>query len=221
MCGRFALGIPPYSIIEFFNIEDLIEYEPRFNIAPTQSVPAIVQDKESHKRVLKMFHWGLIPYWAKDMKIGSRLINARSETVTTKPSFREAFKHRRCLIPTTGFYDWEKQSKRKQPYHIKMKDNEPFAFAGLWESWEGGKSVIESCTILTTEANKAIQSIHDRMPVILKPEDYDMWIDSDNTDSESLEQLLKPFLSDISEVYPISNYVNKPQHDNPQCIQPL
>lgn len=221
MCGRFALGAPPFSIIEFFNIDKLIDFEPSYNIAPTQSIPAIIHDKDSNQRTMKMLHWGLIPFWSKDNSISSRLINARSETVAEKPSFRNAFKHKRCLIPTTGFYEWEKKSKLKQPYYIKVRDEQLFAFAGLWEHWENDvKGEIESCTILTTEANNLINPIHDRMPVILNPNDYDMWLDTDITEKETLEPLLKPYLSENMTMYPISRDVNNPLKDNPRIIEP-
>jgi len=222
MCGRFALGILPFSVLEFFNIDGLVEFKPHYNIVPTQSIPAILHDKDSNKRTIKMFHWGLIPSWAKESKIGSRLINARSETVSEKPSFRDAFKYRRCLIPTTGYYEWGHKSKNKQPYYIKMRDDMLFAFAGLWEHWKSGEEgEIESCTILTTDANDLMQPLHDRMPVILNPEDYDMWLDPDIVKKEILEPLLKSYPSEYMTRYLISRDVNNPRNDSPEIIQPL
>ena len=169
-----------------------------------------------------MLRWGLIPSWAKEPAIGSRLINARSETIAEKPSFRSAFKNRRCLIPATGFYEWKRQDRIKQPFYIRMRDTHPFAFAGLWEHWEGGeKEVINSCTILTTDPNDLMRDIHNRMPVILSPDNYDMWLDPANTRAAMLQPLLGPYPSDKMEVYPVSIYVNKPQNDDTRCIEPV
>ncbi len=221
MCGRFALGLPPKSIAEQFQLDFVPDMKLRYNIAPTQEVASIVHDKNTNKHLLKMFRWGLIPHWAKDIKIGAKLINARSETVADKPAFRSAFSYRRCLIPATGFYEWERKKQTKQPYYIKMRDDQLFAFAGLWERWKGEEEEINSCTILTTEANEVIKMIHDRMPVILKHEDYDTWIDTDIIYEKRLELLLSPYPPEQMDIYPISTYVNKPQNDDPKCIQPI
>ena len=221
MCGRFALGIPPFNIVEYFNIDELIDYEPRYNIAPTQSVPVIVNNRENNKRVMKLYRWGLIPSWAKAPGIGSKLINARAETAAEKPSFRSAFKHRRCLIPATGFYEWGKTDSAKQPYFIRRQDTKPLAFAGLWERWHGtGDSNIDSCTILTTEANDVLSTLHNRMPVILDPDAYELWLNTDMTDKARLKHLMKPYQSEPLTVYPVSTYVNKPQNDDLKCIEP-
>ena len=167
---------------------------------------------------MKLYRWGLIPSWAKDPGIGSKLINARAETAAEKPSFRSAFKHRRCLIPATGFYEWGKTDSVKQPFFIRMQDTKPFAFAGLWERWHGtNDSNIDSCTILTTEANDVLSTLHNRMPVILDPDAYELWL---NTDKARLKRLMKPYRSEPLTVYPVSTYVNKPQNDDLKCIEP-
>ena len=220
MCGRFALGLPSRSLAEHFQLDIFPEFEPRYNIAPTRNVATIAVEKSG--REMRMRHWGLIPHWAKDNKIGSRLINARSETAGKKPSFRYAFRHRRCLIPSTGFYEWKRTDRAKQPFFIRMLDEKIFAFAGLWERREGQEEeAIESCTILTTSANDIMRPIHERMPVILNPEDYDIWLDPANINTSSLEQFLKPFPSDMMKQYPVDAYVNNPQNDDPKCIEPL
>ncbi|MFC1694085.1 SOS response-associated peptidase [Candidatus Latescibacterota bacterium] len=219
MCGRFALALPAKSLAEHFQLETFPEFSPRYNIAPAQLVATIVKNKKSNKRVMKIYRWGLIPPWSKDPAIGSRLINARSETVAEKPSFRSAFRNKRCLIPATGFYEWKRQDK--QPYFIRMLDEKPFAFAGLWEHWKGKNETIESCTILTVESNMAVRSIHDRMPVILPSDSYDIWLDPGNTKIESLEPLLKPYPPADMIIYPVGTYVNKPKNDDPECIQSL
>ena len=222
MCGRFALPLPPQSIAEHFQLDAFPEFKPRYNIAPSQEVPSIIFDKLQSIRIIKMFHWGLIPSWAQDTSLGSRFINARSETLAEKPAFRSAFKKRRCLIPAAGFYEWKRQDNIKQPFFIRMRDEKPFAFAGLWEHWEGDEEkAIESCTILTTEPNDVMRHIHNRMPVILSAEHYDMWIDPANTNIALLKPLLRPFPSDEMEAYPVSSYVNKPQNDDPRCIEPV
>ena len=165
-----------------------------------------------------MFHWGLIPSWAKDPAIGNKMINARAETVSEKPSFRSAFKKRRCLILADGFYEWQKTDDGKQPYHIKMEDDSPFAFAGLWEAWDKYGEEIRSGTIITTDANDLMNEIHHRMPVILHPEDYGLWLDPDFDEKEALTSLLKPYPSDAMEAYPVSRRVNKPANNEPSVL---
>jgi putative SOS response-associated peptidase YedK len=172
--------------------------------------------------VLAMLRWGPIPSWAKDANIGNRLINARADTVAAKPSFRSAFKRRRCLVPADGFYEWKRDGKVKQPFFIHRKDEEPFAFAGLWERWENpedGKEV-QSCSLITTEANELMAPIHDRMPVILAESAYDRWLDLDEPVSD-LQSLLKPFPANELAAYPISTYVNSPKNQGPKCIEPV
>lgn len=218
MCGRFTLTFPAEELAEIFELDEVPPSFPqRFNIAPSQPIPAIIKTDERPVRHLSLLRWGLIPSWSKDPAIGNRLINARAETAAEKPSFRNAFKRRRCLIPADGFYEWQKQQQRKQPFYIHLKENQPFAFAGLWETWQD----IPTGTILTTEANQLLQQIHDRMPVILKPQDYDKWLDLDNQNNAELQSLLKPFSSEEMEFYPVSNEVNKPGNDSPKCIDRL
>ena len=219
MCGRFNLKLTPAELLEIFALIREFDFPPRYNIAPTQSVVTI--RKSGIFREATAMHWGLIPSWAKDPSIGNRMINARAETIAEKPSFRNAFKKQRCLIPATGFYEWKKTGgKTKQPYHIGMNDGEPFAFAGLWESWQGGEQkTIESCTIITTEANRLLSDIHDRMPVILSEEDYDTWLDPKLKDAETLQELLNPLDPEAMRVYPVSTLVNSPRNDRPECME--
>ncbi|MFN2190460.1 MAG: SOS response-associated peptidase, partial [Candidatus Promineifilaceae bacterium] len=172
MCGRFTLVAPGEAIAELFDLTDIPSLVPRYNIAPTQPVAAVRLSQSTGDRELTYFHWGLIPRWAKDTKIGSRMINARSETAAEKPSFRSAFKYRRCLVPADGFYEWQKVNGGKQPVRIQMKNGDPFAIAGLWENWiSSDGSEIDSCTLLTTEPNDLLRAVHNRMPVLLHPDD--------------------------------------------------
>jgi putative SOS response-associated peptidase YedK len=218
MCGRYTLRTPVDPLVETFEIDEYpSSLIPNYNIAPTQEVAAVVEEDE--KRKLEMFHWGLIPSWAKDPAIGNKMINARAETVSEKPSFRKAFKVRRCLILADGFYEWQKTDDGKQPYHIKMQDDSPFAFAGLWETWKNGKEV-RSATIITTDANDLMKEIHHRMPVILHPEDYAMWLDPDFDEKEPLTTLLKPYPADAMQAYAVSRRVNKPSNNEPSILEP-
>ncbi len=218
MCGRYTLKTPTNVLTELFEIEEYPSaLNPSYNIAPTQEVAAVVE--EDDKRKLEMFHWGLIPSWAKDPAIGNKMINARAETASEKPSFRSAFKKRRCLILADGFYEWQKTDSGKQPFYIHMKDGSPFAFAGLWEAWKNGEE-IRSCTIITTDANDLMNEIHHRMPVILPPENYGVWLDPDFDEKEPLMDLLKPYPSDEMEAYQVSRRVNRPANNEPSCIEP-
>jgi putative SOS response-associated peptidase YedK len=203
---RFKIDEYPSSIL------------PSYNIAPTQEVAAVVEEDEERK--LELLRWGLIPSWAKDPEIGSRMINARGETVSEKPSFRKAFKARRCLILADGFYEWQKIDNGKQPYHVRMKDASPFAFAGLWEIWNGDGDGIRTCAIITTEANDFMSEIHHRMPVILHPDDYEMWLDPSFEEKGPLSALLKPYPDYAMETYPMSRRVNRPTNDEPGCVEP-
>ena len=218
MCGRYTLRTPIDVLAEGFEIQEYpSSITPNYNVAPTQEVAAVVEEDEMRK--LEMFHWGLIPSWAKDPSVGNKMINARAETVSEKPSFRKAFKVRRCLILADGFYEWQKTDNGKQPYHIKMQDDSPFAFAGLWEIWQNGEEV-RSCAIITTDANDLMAEIHHRMPVILQPEDYKMWLDSDFDEKDPLTSLLKPYPADAMEAYPVSRRVNKPSNNEPRVVEP-
>jgi putative SOS response-associated peptidase YedK len=218
MCGRYTLKTTINVLAEGFEIEEYpSSITPNYNIAPTQEVAAVVEENE--KRKLEMLRWGLIPSWAKDPAIGNKMINARAETVAEKPSFRSAFKKRRCLILADGFYEWKKTDDGKQPYYIKMEDGSPFAFAGLWEIWKDGEE-IRSCTIITTDANALMNEIHHRMPVILPPENYGVWLDPGFDEREALTSLLKPYPADAIEAYPVSRRVNKPSNNEPSVLEP-
>lgn len=218
MCGRFTLAIDPQELAQAFDLAEAPdEFPSRYNIAPTQPIAAILKHPDDPERHFQLLKWGLIPSWSKDPSIGNRLINARGETVSEKPSFRAAFKRRRCLIPTTGFYEWQKHQDGKQPFYIRLQSQQPFAFAGLWETWED----ISTATIITTSANDQLEPIHNRMPVILNSEDYDTWLDPDNQDKAELQSLLKPFPAEAVEAYPVSTHVNKPANDSSECIAPM
>ena len=217
MCGRYTLKTPVDSLVEAFEIKEYPSFiTPNYNVAPTQEVAAVVEKDDKTK--LEILHWGLIPSWARDPAIGNKMINARAETVPKKPSFRSAFKKRRCLVLADGFYEWQKTDDGKQPYHIKMQDDSPFAFAGLWETWKNGEE-IRSCTIITTDANDLMSEIHHRMPVILHPEDYAMWLDPDFDEKEPLTSLLKPYPADTMEAYAVSRRVNKPSNNEPSIFE--
>lgn len=222
MCGRFTQTASPEVIALQFEVADLPLFTPRYNIAPSQAVAAIRIEPEKTERQLVLLRWGLIPSWAKDPKIGHQCINAKAETVAEKPSFRAAFKTRRCLVIATGFYEWQVEGKRKQPMWIGLKSHSPFAFAGLWEHWQPPDGeVIESCTILTTEPNELLRPIHNRMPVILASTAYDQWLDPTVQHGESLKALLRPYPSEELTAYPVSTLVNNPRHDAPDCLEPL
>jgi len=199
------------------------DLKPRYNIAPGQTVAAVICDPERSPHELVRLRWGLIPSWAKDPKIGYRTINARGDTVATKPSFRAAFKRRRCLIPADGFYEWKKiDAKHKQPYLITREKNRPFAFAGLFEHWTSPDgSVIDSCTIITTDANEPMSAVHDRMPAILAEEDYDRWIDPSQQAAAELQELIRPAPDDLLQFTPVSTVVNNPRNENPECVRPV
>jgi putative SOS response-associated peptidase YedK len=220
VCGRYTLRTPVETLAEEFGITGpLPEVPTRFNVAPTQEVAAVLEEDEQRK--LEMLRWGLIPSWADDPAIGNRMINARSETAAQKPSFRSAFRKRRCLVLADGFYEWQKTASGKQPYYIRMGDGSPFAFAGLWESWGKYGEEVRSCTILTTEANGLVGEIHHRMPVILPAEEYDLWLDPDMGEAEPLLDLLRPYPDDLMEAYPVSRFVNSPSNDSEQCVESL
>ncbi|HUG93913.1 MAG TPA: SOS response-associated peptidase [Planctomycetaceae bacterium] len=220
MCGRYNLRTPTQQLVEFFDLALAPELEPRYNIAPTQPVAAI--RRTARGRELSLVRWGLIPSWADDPKIGDRMINARADSVATKPAFRSAFKRRRCLIPADGFYEWKKSGgKTNQPYQIGLQDGRPFAFAGLWEHWAREGDEIESCTILTTDANELVAGLHDRMPVILDETAYDRWLDPELDDRDELESLLLPFPARRMKAWPVSTVVNNPRNETPECLDPL
>lgn len=218
MCGRFTLATPVEELAEEFGlVRPLPDLRPSYNVAPTQEVAVVRASGEGRR--LEMLRWGLIPAWADDPGIGSRMINARSETVAEKPSFKRAFKARRCLIPADGFYEWQKTNGGKQPHYVRMKNGSPFAFAGLWERWSGDEEEVRSCTILTTGANELVSEIHQRMPVILPSEDYELWLDPDVNEPDLLLPLLAPYPVEDMEAYPVSRRVNSPSNDEPGCVE--
>ncbi len=224
MCGRFTLTVDPDELREALpGIVFPSGITPRYNIAPSQPVAVIANDG---KNQVDFFIWGLIPSWAKDPQIGSRMINARAETLNEKPSFRNAFKYRRCLILADGFYEWQAHEDRgkvyKTPMYIRLKTGSPFAFAGLWEQWHSPDgSDIRSCTIITTEPNDFMKTIHNRMPVILPAESYAQWLDVGVKDPASLQGLLTAYPPDQMMAFPVSRKVNDPASDTPECIRPL
>ena len=221
MCGRFSLGAT-IRIGQLFDLPNWPETPRRYNIAPSQEVPAVIQNREVGGREFRPFRWGLVPSWAKDPAIGNRMINARSETAATKPAFRKPFGERRCLILADGFYEWKRDGSRKQPYYIKLRDGEPFAFAGLWDHWAPADGQpLETCTILTTTPNALVQPIHDRMPVILPSSAYGAWLDRTVSDVPTVQALLTPYPADEMIAYPVSTRVNNPAHDTPECVLPL
>jgi putative SOS response-associated peptidase YedK len=221
MCGRFALKTPPKTIQEHFSLPGTVELSPRYNIAPSQAIAVVRHLPGKRFRQLDMLRWGLIPHWAKDIKIGYKMINARAETLAQKPSFRAAFQKRRCLVIADGFYEWAHSGKAKQPMYVHLKNGVVFGFAGLWESWHSpGGSTVESCTIITTSANELIREIHDRMPVILRSEQYETWL-QDSTPEHFLQQLLMPYPAEAMEAYRVSPEVNSPTNDTPACIKPI
>jgi putative SOS response-associated peptidase YedK len=215
VCGRFSITNPRQLALRF-GLETPADALPaRFNVAPSQPVPVIVTP---HR--LEEVRWGLIPWWAKDPSIGARLINARAESLETKAAFRDAFRSRRCLVIADGFYEWKKSAKRggSRPVYIRLKSHEPFAFAGLWDSWRAPDGThIRSCSIITTEANALIAPIHDRMPAVLRPEHEARWID-DQMQAADLVELLEPYPSHLMEAWPVSREVNSPAHEGPGCI---
>jgi putative SOS response-associated peptidase YedK len=221
MCGRFTLHSSGEVVAEAFGLPEVPQLQFRFNITPSQPVAVVRSVPSPGSRALVFLRWGLIPAWADDPSIGNRMANARSETVATKTSFRQAFRSRRCLVVADGFYEWQKVNGRKQPYHIRLPDDRPFGLAGLWERWEKGNEPVESCTILTTEANELMLPIHDRMPVILPPEQYSLWLDPHYSDTERLAKLLRSYPSEQMIAYKVSTLVNNPRNDMAKCIEPI
>jgi putative SOS response-associated peptidase YedK len=224
MCGRFVQKFPFETLQQNFNIRTtdagiILNY----NVAPTQEILTII--KHDNENTLDRLHWGLVPFWAKDISIGSRMINARTETVASKPSFRDAFKKRRCLIPADGFYEWTGEKGNKQPYYVSIPSGEPFAFAGLWESWtdkeSDEESVYKSCTIITTAASESILEIHHRMPVILNPDFHEKWLNVEIQNPKELEIILQEGVIHDMKYYPVSTFVNSVKNNDPNCIKSI
>jgi putative SOS response-associated peptidase YedK len=215
MCGRFTLQAPADLLADLFGLPALFELKARFNIAPTQDVAAVRVDPIEAERELTMMRWGLVPFFARDPSIGNRMINARGETVAEKPSFRAAYRSRRCLIPADGFYEWQKVDGAKQPHHVTMEDGAVFAMAGLYENWRDPEgATLTSCTIITTAARDDLAWLHDRMPVILDPEDWEIWLDPDLKDRSLLDPLLVPWGGKPLRTRPVSRRVNSPRADD-------
>ncbi len=222
MCGRFTLTTSPEQLrgaFPWLNIPD--ELSPRYNISPSQPVAVVPNDGENR---LDFYTWGLIPSWAKDPEIGNRMINARAETLVEKPSFRNAFRRRRCLVLADGFYEWRKKPDQqgKTPMYITLLSGQPFGLAGLWESWQAPDgSNLNSCTIITTQPNTLMQDIHNRMPVILPEEAYSLWLESREPPIDRLQALLAPYPSERMTAFPVSTLVNNPSNEDPRCILPV
>lgn len=217
MCGRFALNSSPAKLKEHFATANDLDLKPRFNIAPTQTVPVVRLD-ETGNRVFTFAQWGLIPSWVKDPKELQHPINAKAETAAIKPMFRHAYRKSRVLVPADAFYEWVAKDG-KQPYLIKLKNGAPMGMGGLLEHWQGPEGDVTTFTILTTNANSLMAKIHDRMPVIIKPEDYATWLDTNFTDVVKIQAMALPYPERLMEAYPVSRKVNSPQHDSPDLIE--
>jgi putative SOS response-associated peptidase YedK len=241
MCARFTMRAGAQIIADLFGEEPPFDLPPRYNVAPTQPVVGLVETNQG--RAVKELRWGLVPSWADDLSIGSKLINARSESASEKSAFKAAFRYRRCLIAADGFYEWgsmpgprkeeqlslgfEEESEPAQteegprmPYLIELDGGDPFAFAGLWEKWRNGDEVVESCTILTTDSNEMIRPLHDRMPVILPKDLFDIWLDPDMNDPDKLLPILKAYPASEMRMFPVSKHVNNPRNEDPECATP-
>jgi putative SOS response-associated peptidase YedK len=224
VCGRYRLSRRKQAVEEYFDVavSDEPDWAPRYNIAPTQPVAVIRQNPKEPIRELSLMRWGLVPSWAKDSSGAARMINARSETASTKPAFRDALKSRRCLIPADGFYEWKRDGKTKQPYCLEVNGGELFAFAGLWERWKNPSGEwIKTCSILTTTPNAVTASVHDRMPVILDPDGYDLWLDPGMTNVDAASDLLKPLDARLMRSFPVSTRINYVANDVEECSRPV
>jgi putative SOS response-associated peptidase YedK len=219
MCGRFRLSRRKQLVEKYFDsVSDEPDWSPRYNIAPTQTIPVIRQHPKEPVRELSLMRWGLIPSWSKDSSGAARMINARSETASTKPAFRDAMKSRRCLIPADGFYEWMRTGKSKQPYCFEVNEGELFAFAGLWERWKDPTgNWVKTCSILTTTPNAVTSPVHDRMPVILDPDSYDLWLDPGMNDVAAASDVLKPYDAGLMRCYAVSTRINSVVNDDAEC----
>jgi putative SOS response-associated peptidase YedK len=223
MCGRYRLSRRKQLIEEHFDTSPWDEdWNPRYNIAPTQPVPVIRQHPKEPVRQISNMHWGLIPHWAKDASGAASTINARSETAAEKPAFRDPIKFRRCLIPADAFYEWSRSATSKQPYCFEVNDGELFAFAGLWDGWKNAEGQwIKTFSILTTIPNAVTSAVHDRMPVILDPDSYDVWLDPGMTNVQVISELLKPYDARLMRCYPVSARINRVANDDEECSRPV
>jgi putative SOS response-associated peptidase YedK len=222
MCGRFTLTTTPEEVAEHFGLAETPQLSPRFNVTPGQAIATIARSRESARPMLALRRWGLVPAWAKDAKLGSRMINARVETVGEKPAFRSAFRERRCLVPADGFYEWApRPGGSKQPYHVAFPERRCFAIAGLWERWrDPAGAPLETCTLLTTAAGARLRAVHDRMPVIVAPADYGRWLDPDADPAAALEGILRSAPGAALELHAVGRRVNDPRFDDPACLAP-
>jgi putative SOS response-associated peptidase YedK len=224
MCGRYTDSLTWEEMVRLYDLtepEAALNLQPRYNIAPTQTA-AVIRPTAKGGRSLALLRWGLIPSWSRDAKVGARMINARGETVSEKPSFRDSFRSRRCLIPADGFYEWRGDRGAKKPSRIEMKDGSGFAFAGLWDRWTKAEDgiAVDSFTIITTTANDVLRPLHERMPVILNPDDYDAWLDTRSFPPDAVQPLLRPYPDAAMTFFAVSQHVNNVRHDDPECIAP-
>ncbi len=222
VCARTTLTLSAHLIARWLALQDVPEWAPRYNVCPTQD-QMVVRARDGEPEAVKL-RWGLVPWWASDLSVGSRMINARAEGVDTKPAFRDAFRERRCLVLVDGFYEWQAipGEKRRRPYAVRMPDNSPFVLAGLWESWRNRttREVVQTCTVVTTTPNAFMASLHDRMPVILDPASYGAWLNPATPAADALS-MLRPYNGAAAlSAYPVSTYVNSPAHDNAKCLEP-
>jgi putative SOS response-associated peptidase YedK len=226
MCGRYTSTTPAADLAQYFGVDEVVapELGARFNVAPTDETYAVAESKDGRR--LGTFRWGLVPFWAKDVKVGAKMINARAEGLADKPAFRRPFERRRCIVPADGFYEWERTGgKRKQPWYITRADGKPMAFAGLWESWrpvkDSDQDKVRSCVVITGEPNERVARLHDRMPVLLPPETWDEWLDPENHDLEALQSLLVPAPAELLAMHPVSTLVNTVTNDGRELIDPI
>ena len=223
MCGRYTLSTPSDLLADLMEVQETPQLSQRFNIAPTQEAPILrLADDPSPHREIVLLKWGLVPFWAKDPTIGNRMINARAETVAEKPSFRNSFKKRRCIVLTDGFYEWQKTGSGKQPYFFRLQSQQPFGMAGLWDRWEKGDGQpLETFTILTTQPNELVATAHHRMPVILTPRQIELWLDPATGSSSAFGPFWEPYPAAEMQGFAVSTYVNNPANDTARCIEPL
>ncbi len=218
MCGRYVLKSTPAKLKEYFGLDEAVDFAPHYNIPPGTDIP-VIRESPEHKRVLHLLRWGLVPHWAKDPSIGNRLNNARGESVAEKPSFRDAFRHRRCIIPADGFYEWKTEGKGKQPYYISLKSGEPLAMGGLWESWTAPDGeILRTACIITTGPNALMESIHDRMPVLLRPEDWRAWLEAP---ADEIAGMVSPYRAEEMQVWQVDRRVSRTVDDDAGLAEPL
>ena len=218
MCSRFVLKSPPKAIANLFKLEKAVDWKARYNVAPSQKVPAVIRTLENKQREMKLLQWGFMASWTQG---GRLLVNVQSENIREKPILEESFEKWRCLIPVDGFYEWRHYAKETHPYYFQMKDKKPFALAGLWAPQKVEDKTSEVCAILTTPPNEVVRAVHDRMPVILDPKNYDLWLNSDDVrDFGEIEKLFRPYPNEKMEAYQVGAWVNNVTHDDPKCIEP-